>query len=319
MSKDNKPKTLDQFFGQKKIKQIIEILLSSSKKRGKVIDHILFHGSPGFGKTTLATIIANELGAKIHYAQGPLIDKKADVLSLFGAIKKGDIIFIDEIHGINKNVEELLYSALEEKVIDVHIGPEGDTKIVRMKLPHFTCIGATTKMGKISIPLKDRFGIQAKLEKYSDKEISQIIKNSFKIEKYKIEKDLPLKISPYSNNTPRIAKNLVQRIIDYSAFKEAKIITEKIVVETFETLGLYRYGLNDIHIAYLKCLEDNFYERFASLETLSSLLLEEKSTIEKLIEPILLENKLIEKGARGRKLTTQGTDYLTTYNLNNHL
>lgn len=319
MHKDNKPKKLNEFFGQKKLKKIINVLITSSKKRKKTIDHILLYGAPGYGKTTLATIIANELETKIHYSQGPLIEKKADVLSLFGALKKGDIIFIDEIHGINKNVEELLYSALEEKVIDVNIGPEGDQKIIRMKLPEFTCIGATTKMGKISIPLKDRFGIQTKLEKYSDEEIGQIIKYSFDFNKAKIESNLEIKIAPFAKSTPRIAKNLVERIIDYSIFKDKELINEKMVIETFETIGIYKYGLSDLHISYLKCITDNFGEKFVSIETLSSILLEEKYTIEKNIEPILLEKQLIVKGARGRKITNKGVEYLTTYNLNNHL
>lgn len=319
MNKDNKPKNLQEFFGQNKIKKIINVLILSAKKRNKIIDHILLYGSPGYGKTTLAKIIANELKAKIHYAQVPLIEKKSDVLSLFGSLKKGDIIFIDEIHGINKNVEELLYSALEEKVIDVSVGPEGDQKIIRMKLPDFTAIGATTKMGKISIPLKDRFSIQAKLEKYSDKEIGQIIKKSFDFNKSKIEKDLEIKIASFARSTPRIAKNLVERIIDYAVFKDKNIIDEKIVLETFVTIGLYKYGLNDLHISYLKCIIDNFGEKFVSIETLSSIILEEKNTIEKIIEPVLLENSLIIKGPRGRKITSEGVHYLTIYNLNNHL
>ena len=319
MNKDNKPKNLNQFFGQPKLKKIINILISAAQKRKKVIDHILLYGAPGYGKTTLAKIIANELDAKIHYAQGPLIDKKSDVLSLFASIKKGNIIFIDEIHGINKNVEELLYSALEEKVIDVTIGPEGDQKIMRMKLPDFTVIGATTKMGKISIPLKDRFSIQVKLEKYSDKEIGQIIKNAFDFNKCKITENLENKIAGFAKSTPRIAKNLVERIADYSVFKNQEIIDEKLVLETFSALGLYKYGLNDLHISYLKCITDNFGEKFVALETLSSIMLEEKHTIEKMIEPILLENSLIVKGPRGRKITNEGLYYLTIYNLNNHL
>ena len=227
MNKDNKPKNLNEFFGQEKLKNIINILITSSQKRNKSIDHILLHGAPGYGKTTLAKIIANELKAKIHFAQGPLIDKKADVLSLFGSLKKGNIIFIDEIHGINKNVEELLYSALEEKVMDVAIGPEGDQKIIRMKLPDFTVIGATTKIGKISIPLKDRFSIQAKLEKYSNNDISKIIKKTFDFNNIKIEKKLETKIARFANATPRIAKNLVERIIDYAIYKNKLMVNEK--------------------------------------------------------------------------------------------
>ncbi len=310
-----RPKTFEEFIGQDKLKQVIEVMIISAKKQKKTIDHILFHGKPGIGKTSLAEIIAKELGSKIRHAQGPTLEKKADLLSLFGSVVKGDVIFIDEIHGISKNIEELMYSALEDGVIDIIIGPEGDSKIVRLKLPSFTLIGATTKLGSVSAPLKDRFGILGKLRPYSEIEIDMIVIQSARTLKWRINKSSSKLISAYSRNTPRIANNFLKRVIDFAIVGGFKAINDEVVLKTFEYLGIYKFGLTEQHVLYLKCLNDVFNEKPASLDSLIGVLGETKENIEVDIEPILLTHHLIERTSRGRRLTNKGIKYITTYNL----
>jgi Holliday junction DNA helicase RuvB len=211
MQNSLRPLNFNEFIGQKKLKKTLKVIIESSIKRKKQLDHILFYGRPGLGKTSLAKIISNKIKTKIRYAQGPLLEKKSDILTLFCSIQKGDLIFIDEIHGINKKVEEIFYSALEDNIIDVFIGPEGDQKLIRMKLPKFTLIGATTLFSKMTQPFKDRFGFIGKFSNYTKKDIEKIIKNSSKKLKIKIDKESIEKIALYSRNIPRIANNLLKR------------------------------------------------------------------------------------------------------------
>lgn len=315
MQNSLRPKNFEEFIGQDKLKQTLKILIESASIRKKQVDHLLFYGQPGIGKTSLAHVIANEMKAGIRFVQGPLLDKKADILPLFGSLKKGDVIFIDEIHSISKSVEELMYSALEDQALDIIIGPEGDSKVVRMKLPDFTLIAATTKSSKISIPLKERFGLIGQLISYDNNQMCKIVKNSAKILKIKVNKEALKLIVSHSRKVPRIANNLLKRCFDFATVKKMNEINEDVVRHTFENIGLYKHGLTEQHILYLKVLNDTFNEKWASLDAISGILIETKDTIEIDIEPILLSHGFIEKSSRGRRLTNEGINYMFTYNL----
>ncbi len=278
-------------------------------------DHILLHGKPGIGKTSLAILIAKEMEANIKFAQGSLMEKKSDILSLFATIQKNDVIFIDEFHGINKQVEELIYSAIEDGVVDIPLGIDGESKIVRMKLPPFTMIGATTKYNKITQPLRERFGLIGKLIDYDQEELISIINITAKKININITNESKELISTYSNSIPRTANNLLKRCRDFALSEERKTIDKKIVYKTFKFIGLYKFGLNDMHIEYIKVLGNIFNGKWTSLDSISGVLCEAKENIEQDIEPILLKHNLVVKSSRGRSLTTRGVNYLTTYNL----
>lgn len=315
-TKSLRPKNFKNFIGQKKLVQTIKVIIKSSQEQKKYPDHILFYGPPGLGKTTLAELVSIYSKRKIIFVQGSLLLFKPDILAVFANISEGDIIFIDEIHSINKNIEELMYSALEDSVIDISIGPEGDKKIVRMKIQPFTLIGATTNISKISQPIKDRFGLLSKFEKYSLDEISQIIKNSASLLKCDISDFQANKIATYANGTPRIGNRLLSRIIDFSYFYNNGVITDKIINKTFNYLSLYKFGLNGLHIDYLKTLSEVFESKHASIDAIASVLNESKEVIINDIESFLLPLKLISKTSRGRSLTIEGQKYLETYNIN---
>ncbi|CAM9095662.1 Holliday junction branch migration DNA helicase RuvB [Mycoplasma marinum] len=314
-TKSLRPKTFEEFIGQEKLVYTIKTMVSSSQKRKVMCDHLLLHGKPGIGKTSLAILVAKKMGVPIKFAQGSLLDKKADILSLFATIQKNEVIFIDEIHSINKNIEELIYSALEDQVIDIPIGTEGESKIVRMKLPEFTMIGATTKINKMTTPLKERFGLIGRLVDYDEEQICKIIILTSKKLKIKINSQAIQKIAKYSKLIPRIANNLLKRCNDFCISDNQDEINVKTVNKTFNFLGLYKYGLDETHIQYIKALGEIFNEKWASIDAISGIIGEEKDNIETNIEPILLKRKLLIKSSRGRKLTSEGIQYLTKYNL----
>ncbi|AZZ65505.1 Holliday junction branch migration DNA helicase RuvB [Metamycoplasma phocicerebrale] len=310
MKQEYRVKTFEDFIGQEKITSTLKVMINSSIVQKTPIDHILFYGPPGLGKTTLAQIIANETKTKIVYVQGPLIQKKSDILTIFSSLTENDILFIDEIHGINKNVEELLYSAIEDYVIDLPIGVEGDMKIMRLNLKRFSLIGATTKYNLISNPLKDRFGYIGKLQTYSIEDIQKIIKNSALRNKIEIETKAIKLIAQNCRSTPRIANNLLKRVYDFAIYKNKKAITDSIVNEAFNYLEVYPGGLNVPQVEYLQVLKKVFNNKSASLDTLSSIIKDDKFTIVNELEPSLLIKKYIEKSPRGRKITKEGIEYL---------
>ncbi|MGL4252297.1 MAG: Holliday junction branch migration DNA helicase RuvB [Metamycoplasmataceae bacterium] len=314
--KSLRPRKFDDFIGQKKLVQTLKVIIKSSQSQKKLPDHMLFYGPPGLGKTTLAELISLYSKRSIIFVQGSLLFVRADILAIFANINEGDIIFVDEFHSINKGLEELMYSALEDSVIDISIGPEGDKKIVRMKLPSFTLIAATTNISKISQPIRDRFGLISKLEKYNQDELSKIISNSSVLLNCQISKEQAKMIANYSNGTPRIANRLLKRIIDFAYFYNEGLITDNIVFKTFKYLSLFRYGLNNLHIEYMKILEEIFELKAASLDSIISIINESKDVIINDIESVLLSLKLISKTSKGRKLTNEGYKYLLTYNIN---
>lgn len=315
MKNSLRPQSFKEYIGQERFKKTLKVIIESAKTRKQPVDHILLHGKAGIGKTSLATIIANEMGSRIRYAQGPTLDKKSDILTIFASVQKNEVIFIDEVHGINRSIEEMIYSILEDGVIDIIVGPEGDSKIVRMNLPPFTLIGATTKIGSLTTPFKDRFGIQGKLLPYSDAELTKIIKMSSKKLKWKIEPDAAKLIAEHSRETPRLANNILKRCIDFATVDKLEIIDTKVVKKTFDAIGMYKLGLNESHLIYLKSLSNIFNCSTASIDSIMGVINETRENVETDIEPILMKHNLIVKTSRGRKITTKGVMYLTTYNL----
>lgn len=305
-----RPTTFKNFVGQEKLIITLKTMIEGAKHRKEVLDHIIFHGPPGTGKTTLATIIANEIGSQIHYLQGSLLEKKSDVLSVFANINENDIVFIDEIHSINKNVEELIYNAMEDFKIDLIIGPEGNSRVMRMSLKPFTLIGATTKMNLLSQPFKDRFGFKARLSRYKKEDIIKILKMSKNILTIKACDEVLEIIASYSRATPRIANHLLKRVFDFSIKNNEDVVSVKTVFQTFKHLELFERGLNRDHIDYLNLLNDTFNEKFASLDSIAGILNFGKENILNDIEPHLLHLQLIEKSPRGRIITSKGIDYL---------
>ncbi|OAB49106.1 Holliday junction branch migration DNA helicase RuvB [Mycoplasmopsis gallinarum] len=305
-----RPRFFEQFIGQKKLIKTLKAMIEGSKNRKEPLDHILFYGPPGVGKTSLATIIANETERKIHFLQGSLLEKKSDILSVFSVLNEGDIVFIDEIHSINKNVEELIYGAMEDFKIDIIIGPEGDSKVMRMNLKKFTLLGATTQINLISKPLKDRFGLKAKFNIYELEEIKEILKQSAKTLNIKIDDDNLLVVAEHSRNTPRIANHLLKRIDDFAQFNKLTNINKNLIIETFKHLELFPLGLTREHIDYLNVLNDLFNEKFASINTICGILNADKNNLINDIEPLLIFHQFIIKNARGRKITTKGINYL---------
>lgn len=313
MQKSLRPETFAEFIGQKKLVSTIMIMIESAKARKTCLDHILFYGGPGLGKTSLASIIAAETNLPIKFAQGPMLEKKADILTLFSSLSDGQILFVDEIHRINKNVEELLYPALEDGFIDIAVGVEGESKIMRMKLPAFTFIAATTKISKLSMPLKDRFGLIGKLGSYSTEDIFVILTNSKKLLSIPITDDALYFVASHSRFTPRIANNLLKRIYDFFCINKWEIVDTKKVKKIFSEIGLYRFGLDQSHIDYLKTLSDVKEDAWISLSVIICYISEEKDMIEQEIEPPLLHLGFIEKSSRGRRITKEGIAYILNY------
>ncbi|MGL4343082.1 MAG: Holliday junction branch migration DNA helicase RuvB [Metamycoplasmataceae bacterium] len=311
-----RPNKFEDFIGQRNIVETLKIVIESSKKQNKILDHILFYGSAGLGKTTLANIVANYSNKNIIHVQGSLLISKSDILSIFASVKQGDIIFIDEIHSMHKSLEELIYSALEDFVLDISIGPEGEKKIVRMKVNEFTLIGATTKIGILTKPIKDRFGLIFKLEKYTQKDIIEIIINSAKKLDMILDEKQAEVISLYTNFTPRLVNRLVKRINDFKIFYNEDKISNELIWKVFKKLSLHKYGLGISHIEYLNLLNKRFQNQSVSIDIISSLLNEEKNIIIEDIEALLLNWHLIIKNSKGRKITEKGLQYLENCNKN---
>ncbi|WP_406613782.1 Holliday junction branch migration DNA helicase RuvB [Mycoplasma corogypsi] len=307
---ENRLTSFSNFIGQDKIIQTLKAMINSTLVQETSFPHTLIYGAPGMGKTTLASIIANELQVNIHYIQGANIEKKSDLISVLSLIQENDIVFIDEIHSINKNVIEFLYNAMEDFVFDLILGVDDNAKAMRMRIKPFTLIGATTKLNDIAQPLKDRFGYLARVVDYTDENINQIIEKTSQDNNIEISKNSISLISKYSRQTPRLANNLLFRVNDFAISENSGIIDTKIIHTTFKSLDLYEYGLTKDHIEYMQILYEGFDELSVALDTICGLVLHSKETIVNEIEPILLFHKFILKTSRGRKITQKGIEYL---------
>lgn len=305
-----RPKSLVDFVGQEKIKDNLDISIKAAKKRKETIEHMLFHGPSGLGKTTLSHLIANEVNKSIKITSGPAIEKVGDLGAILTNMEEGGILFVDEIHRLNKLIEEVLYPAMEDYVLDIIVGKGPSARTIRLNLPKFTLIGATTRIDLISSPLLNRFGISHRLDYYNDREIEKIIMRSGKILNVKINPGAAKKIAQSSRQTPRIANRLLKRVRDFAQVKGDGTINEKTVDETFKYLEIDCYGLEPTDRKIIEVIIEKFNNRPVGLSTLAASISENEDTIEYVYEPYLLQLGLIIRTSRGRIATKQAYEHL---------
>ena len=297
-----RPKNLDEYIGQDKVKENMKIYIESAKKRNEPLDHCLLYGPPGLGKTTLANIIANEMGSNLKVTSGPAIEKPGDLAALLTDLSEFDVLFIDEIHRLSKSVEEILYPALEDFTLDIVIGKGPSSKSIRLDLPKFTLIGATTKAGSLTTPLRDRFGIIHRLELYSPEDLATIVKRSSKILNVNIDEEAAVEIARRSRGTPRIANRLLKRVRDYAVVLGDGHITLKIAKHALNKLEIDELGLDDIDRKLLETMIVQYSGRAVGIEALAATVGEEIDTIEDVYEPYLIQIGFIARTLRGRKV-----------------
>lgn len=305
-----RPQSLTDFVGQTKLLDNLKIFISAAKKRGSQMDHVLFYGPPGLGKTTLANIIAKEMGVNIRTTSGPMLMKRGDLAAILTNLQKGDVLFIDEIHRMPVAVEEVLYSAMEDQRLDVIIGTGPSAKTIKIELNPFTLVGATTRLGLISNPLKDRFGIAMQLEFYSPHDLAKVVSRYAEMNDMKITEDAKLTIGARSRGTPRIAIRLIKRVIDIAVYLEKSEIDEKFATDALNKLGVDSLGLDGIDKKYLNFIDKNYKGGPVGIETISAGLSEDKGTLEEVVEPFLIQSGLLEKTPRGRTLTFKCLQHL---------
>ena len=305
-----RPKMLSDYIGQEKLKEMLSIYIEAAKKRKQSLDHCLFYGPPGLGKTTISNIIANELGVNCKITSGPAIEKPGEMAAILNSLSEGDVLFVDEIHRLNRQVEEVLYPAMEDFAIDVLLGKESSTRSLRLELPHFTLIGATTRAGLLSAPLRDRFGIISKLEFYKKEELTKIVLRSAKVLSVPIEEGGAKSIAMRSRGTPRLANRLLRRIRDFADVKYDGVITKEVAEESLDLLNVDKLGLDQNDRAYLTAIVDKYSGGPVGLETLAVSLGEDSGTVEDMIEPYLLLQGLIDRTKRGRVATESAYRHL---------
>ena len=298
-----RPKFLTDYIGQKKAKEMMKVYIEAAKGRKEPLDHVLLYGPPGLGKTTLAGIIANEMGVHIKITSGPAIEKPGDVAAILNNLKEGDVLFVDEIHRLNRQVEEVLYPAMEDFAIDVVIGKGATSKSIRLELPEFTLIGATTRAGMLSAPLRDRFGVVNRLEYYTLSELKTIIIRSAKVLGVKIEEDAALEMARRSRGTPRLANRLLKRVRDFAEVKYSGKVTKEVATEVLALLNIDSYGLDHIDRQILTTMIEKFSGGPVGLETIAVSIGEDTATIEDVYEPYLIQSGFIARTQRGRIVT----------------
>lgn len=298
-----RPTFLQDFLGQTKLKENLAIFINSAKNRSETLDHTLFYGPPGLGKTTLAQIIAHEMGTGFKGTSGPVITKSGDLAAILTNLQQGDILFIDEIHRLNKNIEEVLYSAMEDFKLDIIIGEGVSARAIKIDLPKFTLVGATTRIGLIANPLRDRFGILTRIDFYSTFELTQIILRDAKILGIKIAENGAIEIAKRSRGTPRIAIRLLKRVRDFASIQTQETINAKLADESLKRLEIDALGLDSSDYRYLNFIAKNYRGGPVGVDTIASAISEERDTVEDAIEPFLIQQGFIEKTPRGRILT----------------
>jgi Holliday junction DNA helicase RuvB len=305
-----RPKLLREYIGQEKAKGNLQVFIEAARMRQEPLDHVLLYGPPGLGKTTLSGIIANEMGVNIRITSGPAIEKPGDLAALLTNLNENDILFVDEIHRLNRSVEEILYPAMEDYAIDIIIGKGPSANSIRLDLPRFTLIGATTRAGSLSAPLRDRFGVNLRLELYSPEELCRIVTRSAGILNVPIEEDGAMEIARRSRGTPRIANRMLRRVRDFAQVMAGGVITKSVAEQALEALEVDYMGLDNIDRRMLTSIIENYGGGPVGLETLAATINEEAVTLEDVYEPYLMQNGFLTRTPRGRCVTKKAYDHL---------